>query len=496
METPGERYDPVGSTNELDTMAVDGNEHVYFKDLENDQELLSSSLQALTSHFAQVQFRLRQIISAPHEERINLIENLDEFASRGIPELKSYDDESECALAAINQQRHNQFKLINKLRMELSAASNFANEKGFDLQIENSDSFAKDEGNDDTVDMDLSCLKTQILNLDTLVTDLQYETINLKEITQAIVGYKNCEKIYKTYSSQGQSPGSVYQSHHHENDDIFSDSHEYYTASSISNKSQKIAFELPLTQAKISDGKSPKVGHWGNIRAKLEIDVQNIIAVITGMPSEPYQSKQSAGIISMLRKETTRIVRKELCGTLRALIEHGLHEIKYKMPFFGCCLRGTFNGRQIPFSRHAWDIILEYYKLNDGDQFYKKAINKLNETFQLAHPHATSTKDQLFKAIGDVINIRVRFSANSNSHNAYFKAFVSLGLNSNKLPQWLSLIFKCPDLIELNYSDESFVCQPVFREALHCLDLLSNYDFNLPVDTMADTFGGGINLFN
>ena len=37
--------------------------------MEEEQEQLNSSLLALTTHFAQVQFRLKQIVSAPTEER-------------------------------------------------------------------------------------------------------------------------------------------------------------------------------------------------------------------------------------------------------------------------------------------------------------------------------------------------------------------------------------------------------------------------------------------
>lgn len=39
------------------------------KELEEEQEQLNQSLRALTTHFAQVQFRLRQIISAPNESK-------------------------------------------------------------------------------------------------------------------------------------------------------------------------------------------------------------------------------------------------------------------------------------------------------------------------------------------------------------------------------------------------------------------------------------------
>lgn len=509
MEVPGHRYDPVGSSNEFESI-VEHDEHAYFKNLENDQELLASSLQALTSHFAQVQFRLRQIVNAPQEERINLIENLDEFASRGIPELNNCDDKNECMLSEIYQQRVNQFKLINKLQVELSAASNFANEKGIEVQIENSE-HAVNEETLDTTDMDLSCLKAQIINLDTFVTDLQYETVNLKQMTQAMVGYRNCERIYSTRNVHVQSIESIHQPFHDEDDSILNDMSENYDLMSVYKheheplsvlqKYKKLLHEVaerPLTKS-ITAGvnaikySSPKVRHWGDIRAKLEIDVQNIISVVSIKPLGTYQSEESNGTSLVLQKEIAKMIRKELCGTLRELIEHGLHGIQYEMNFLSCCSRSIGKQKKISSNasrrndKHAWDVIMEYYNLNDGDQRYKKSYNKLNESFQLKLLPVQSTKDQLLNAVGNVINIHVRFNS---SQNAYFKAFVLLGLNFRKLPHWLSLIFKCSDLIEANYSDESFVCQPEFTEALHCLDLLSSYAFNLPVDTLADRFRG------
>jgi hypothetical protein len=37
--------------------------------LEQEQEQLTASLMSLTTHFAQVQFRLKQIVTAPIEEK-------------------------------------------------------------------------------------------------------------------------------------------------------------------------------------------------------------------------------------------------------------------------------------------------------------------------------------------------------------------------------------------------------------------------------------------
>ena len=53
----------------LDSDSSHLNEVEQLKMLEEEQEQLNSSLLALTTHFAQVQFRLKQIVSAPADEK-------------------------------------------------------------------------------------------------------------------------------------------------------------------------------------------------------------------------------------------------------------------------------------------------------------------------------------------------------------------------------------------------------------------------------------------
>lgn len=57
------------------------------KKLEEEQDSLNSSLLALTSHFAQVQFRLKQIVHAQSEEKERMLAELEEFAFRGCPHV-------------------------------------------------------------------------------------------------------------------------------------------------------------------------------------------------------------------------------------------------------------------------------------------------------------------------------------------------------------------------------------------------------------------------
>lgn len=62
--------------------------------MEQEQELLNNSLLALTSHFAQVQLRLKQIVDAKDldvKKRESLLIELETFANRGIPDLMLYN---------------------------------------------------------------------------------------------------------------------------------------------------------------------------------------------------------------------------------------------------------------------------------------------------------------------------------------------------------------------------------------------------------------------
>lgn len=488
MNQPGLSSDPIGFSDD-DYSTVRENDREYFQRLAIEQKKLTSSLQALTSHFAKVQFRLRQIIIAPDEQKSNLIENLDEFASRGIID----DEENDCTLYTINQQQVNQFKLIKKLQTESSVASNFANEKAIKFEVNKNDTEIMNEES-------VNHLKTEIHNLDTLVADLQYETTNLKHMAAAMVGYRTCDEIYVP------STRSTCQSISDEDDNILTEYGDFGSISARKNPSSTIKrYEQSLNdvrQRPLTDFKSPtkcsssKVCHWGHIQAKLEIDVQNIISVVSIEPLETHQFEQQTNVKLMSQKEITKMIRKELCGTLRELIEHGLRSKGYELNFLRCCIRRIDKRNDSKWkSKHAWDIIMEFYNLNDGNRRYRTPSNTLNESFRLNRTSFTSQNKELLKAIGDIINIHVRCNTNPNS---YFKAFVLLGLNRKKLPHWLNIIFNCTDLIEANYSDSSLVRQSEFFDILECLDSLSAYELNLPIDTLADRLNNGMdkNVFD
>lgn len=100
--------------------------------LEDEQEALLSSLMALTTHFAQVQFRLHQIVEAPENERDVLLKKLEDFADRGIPNWNEHSNEikDKNILTKMDRQKSHQHELIEQLKTQLEDLEKYAYETG------------------------------------------------------------------------------------------------------------------------------------------------------------------------------------------------------------------------------------------------------------------------------------------------------------------------------------------------------------------------------
>lgn len=96
----GERWAPVGAVaNPEDERSQGPGVHgapaeqaemtTRLRRLEEEHEQLHSSLLALTSHFAQVQFRLKQIVQgqSDQQDKEKMLRELEEFAFRGCPHV-------------------------------------------------------------------------------------------------------------------------------------------------------------------------------------------------------------------------------------------------------------------------------------------------------------------------------------------------------------------------------------------------------------------------
>merc|ERR1719210_781757 len=125
------------------------------KQMEEDQEEMNSNLIQLTSHFAKVQLRLQQVVSAPPENRENLLKELEQFAFRGVPNLTSpripedlhkptpsatnadkmpteeeVDSNTDTNDALLESQRKKHAELIHQLKDQLQELESYAYESG------------------------------------------------------------------------------------------------------------------------------------------------------------------------------------------------------------------------------------------------------------------------------------------------------------------------------------------------------------------------------
>ena len=108
------------------------NEFAQVRKMEEEQEEMGNSLMALTSHYAKVQLRLQQVVSAPVDSREELLKDLNNFASMGIPDLRGRGGGGGCRGAeeaqeeAVAEQRRKQAEAIVQLRAQLEELENYA----------------------------------------------------------------------------------------------------------------------------------------------------------------------------------------------------------------------------------------------------------------------------------------------------------------------------------------------------------------------------------
>lgn len=199
--------------------------------------------------------------------------------------------------------------------------------------------------------------------------------------------------------------------------------------------------------------KTTRGNHWGDIRAKLEVDIQEILALtkvinmtmekenhlqknndteaetedddvfdegkskaplsnaiatrkqsryrsnsssssIMPHPTYTYTISSKSDELKSLNIELITLVRKKFAVTLQKLIQHGLRSVResrHLVPFIGCFYNNFQMNQQQPREypeedvkdMHAWELILEYYHLKNGDYYTETPAQKLSQSFNL-----------------------------------------------------------------------------------------------------------------
>ncbi|XP_014245245.1 RUN domain-containing protein 1 [Cimex lectularius] len=474
--------------------------------LEEQYELMNSSLIALTTHFAQVQFRLRQIVEAGPEEKEKLLKSLVEFAFRGIPDVENglfdyrlteNDKEIEDAL---NAQRAKQAELIEQLKKQLADLEAYAYEAGeggppqslviekqrviidqlksqLNLNVDGFDKMSVEELRtyvDNAVDEVILPLKMK----EQLVVQLKTQLADLERFIQYLQGDAPASNNKCDCRCSGCGGHSDHDREHVKGKLITT----VKRITALLHLFASAHLHAPKKFRRNSPKRTMKTKHWGDLRAQLEMAIESVVE--SAREPETYADSDYVSDSEYPTQSTSRlatVVRKHLAVGIQNLMQHGLFNFNNNMsvvPFTMCFKVKTTSGS---CDMHAWELVLKFYDMKNGEKFNSTPARKLSQSFNLdiVGGCAISAKQSLLGVIGNIIASHDPYK---RSYDSQFKALVCAGLNSKMLVQWLRLILRCQPLLELYYADWSYTVKTGFEDAFASLEKLNQFQFHLPVD--------------
>ncbi|KAF2356211.1 hypothetical protein FHG87_013035 [Trinorchestia longiramus] len=433
----GERWPPLGAPNDEDGHSICSFEELgrsraepgRLKELEEEQEQLNTSLMSLTSHFAQVQFRLKQIINAEPDEKERLLKELEEFADRGIPDLRAIEHTRQAVrkcstTAALTEQR----ELIERLKEQLDELEQYAYRTGeaglpqtelvtkqkviidqlkgkLPLDVEDLGQLTVEDlrSQVDTCVKQLvnplkmkeqlvSQLQTQIGDLERFIDFLQDD--DQRKIPPGLLSPSKCEcgghgdrSSSPTKAPSVQRPSKLrprIPTVEQEKKQLREDTARLMDRATLLLSMLRFA-QLGCGSAPRSrpPSASAKGYHWGDLRANLELAIATLVEQVLPSTSE-YTSDSDVGPLELQltsrssSQQVTLIVRKQFVPALRDLIHHGLIP-----PSSGRSLVSAwscFPSRSPPSQLlHAWDLVLQYYQLKRGDHYNTTPARRLSQ---------------------------------------------------------------------------------------------------------------------
>lgn len=500
--------------------------------LENEKEELQQSLFSLTSRFAQIQFRLHQIMEADNEEKPRLLQELDELANRGCIDNSIVSEIKQEVTTEETEQKKKQEAIIQELKHQLDDLENFAFQQGrggvpqsivlekqqiileqlmskLNLRVQTEElAQASVEDLKKRVDNAVAEIVNPGIIKEKLVDHLQTQIQDLErfvEFLQVEVGDEGEGK-----RSSGSVPNASVEDRKKSKESLAMLKRllsivQVFTITQLSCGTKQMQKETIEESAK---------GNIKRLLDNLKKAVNNVKALTTESRFEVTQScdesegntkelfygemedNETAAVLSV-DNELTQVVRKELCPAISNLMAHGLVVDATVSPNAGlvtpisCLLPRKLNSALGTKPLHPWELCMEYYGLKNGAQVARSPSRMLTRSFGLDNlvssgsDHYVSVKHSFLEAINMVINDH---NPLKRSYDVMLKALICLGLNSGKLPMWIRLIMKTSSLISDHYTDYSYVAQTGFEGALTILSRLNSLSFNLPVDLAVRPF--------
>ncbi|VDO36409.1 hypothetical protein V3C99_017729 [Haemonchus contortus] len=477
------------------------NDALRVQQLEEEQERLNNSLFSLSSHFAQVQFRLKQIAEAQGEDREALLKNLQDFAFKGcadmneLKKLRSENEEGE--ILEIQKQRQNE--LLKQLREQIEDLERIAYENGEgdmpSTLILQKQKAALDELHA-KMSLNLELDKMSMADIQKHVDDALKQLINPFKEKQQLVEQLQTQIIdlerfvsylQKENSSADGSPAKAIAS-------------SQFTASKPKSSSFFGLIGGSGQRFQKNQLKNTLRGnHYGDERARLQLAVdatQRVLEKYTLLSIEGSSGEKELlemdvvndEIFERSEEEVVSVVRRQLCPSLKALLEHGMlsetvtHRSLPSSLGLGCFV--TRNGASLSKAtplQHIWDVVLYFYGSKNGRELSDAPVRKLSQSFKLENVAGKSitSKQILLTTIENIVSSHARLR---RSKDAQWKAFVSAAMNEKKLPAWLRIIFRTRHVVEMCYNSWSYVARTGCEELYTLLEGLHKYNVDLPVD--------------
>ncbi|MCP9266022.1 hypothetical protein DINM_021476 [Dirofilaria immitis] len=448
-----ERWAPAGeSSDELQAVQID--EQIRFRELEEEQERLNSSLLSLSTHFAQVQFRLKQISKADASERDRLLKELEDFAFRGCTDLR----------------------LERQKRSPLM-------DNGKNVQLEDLEKYAYESGEGDLPIAEVMArqLMKPIKAKEQLVEQLQAQIVDLERF----IGYLQTEASERLPNSISSLP---------------------IVPTKKSSFMNLIKFNQKFERNQLKQ--TPQGSHYGQVfsnlideRARIELAVDAttqvmekylLLSVDTDTFHADSSGKSCDEIFKRSEEEVVTVIRKQLCPAMRDLLEHGMNNVvKHFINFtsLGCYPGSSRIARSTSARKleHVWDVVMYYYDSKFDREYCNTPIRRLSQSYQLdVIAGRTVTSKQLL--LSTIENITSTHSRLKRSSDAMWKALVSAALNEKKLPAWIRTIFCTQQIVEQCFSPWSYVAKTGCKDTYQLLEHLHKYNFHLPVDLAVRPF--------
>ncbi|KAJ7313424.1 hypothetical protein JRQ81_004783 [Phrynocephalus forsythii] len=544
---PGERWAPVGAVAEAEAGEEDVGEEEEEaepgspRSLRAERRRLHSALLALASHFAQVQFRLRQVARAGPAQQQRLLRELEEFAFRGCP---GSGLAAKAAAAAGGEGAEGEAKSEREKQEQLEARKEKQRELILQLkaQLDDLETFAYQEGSYDALPQSVVMERQQVLieelikklnmNLSEDIASLSPEElrhqvdaavaqivnpVRVKEqlVEQLKTQIRDLEMFISFIQEEISSPGKQDEGHcdcsggktgsgpckpntqqPHRSKKVNSEEAQRMRETGLHLMRRMLAVLqiFAVSQFGCATGQIPQhlwqKDHSDRDYSPLVNKLEMAVAHVRQL-AQKYQLQEPEHVISYSgvrdtslggRDELTLAVRKELTVAVRDLLAHGLYTPSPGMSLVLApiaCLLPVLSSS--PQAMHPWELFVKYYNSKNGRAFVESPARKLSQSFALpVMGGAPATpKQSLLSAIHTVLSEHDPFKRSADSE---LKALVCLALNEQRLVSWLNLLCKSGALIQAHYQPWSYMAQTGFEGALNILSRLSNLRFNLPVD--------------